>query len=139
MFDVGFWELFVIGLIALIVFGPERLPGLARSLGFWIGRARAAFYSLREEMEREVNADGLRATQRALRREIEESTRPLTETLRKANDTAAEQQTPPSQPPIEEAGHPQRADEPLSPTSKNSANADDAEAQADRSARSSRQ
>ncbi|MDN5849067.1 MAG: Sec-independent protein translocase protein TatB [Nitrococcus sp.] len=139
MFDVGFWELFVIGLIALIVFGPERLPGLARTLGFWIGRARAAFYSLREEMEREVNADGLRATQRALQREIEESTRPLTGASRRSNDTAAEQQAPPAQPPIEEAAaaHSRRADEPSSPNSKEGANADDAEAE--RSGRYSRQ
>lgn len=73
MFDVGFWELFVIGLIALLVLGPERLPGLARTVGLWIGRARAAFYSVREEVEREINAEGLRETQRALQREMEES------------------------------------------------------------------
>lgn len=123
MFDVGFWELFVIGLIALIVFGPERLPGLARTLGFWIGRARATFYSLREEMEREVNADGLRATQRALRRDFEESTRSITGAPRRANDTSAEQQTPPSRPRGEEAAtaHPQGADEASSPNSKDSA------------------
>ncbi|EAR22367.1 Sec-independent protein translocase protein TatB [Nitrococcus mobilis] len=75
MFDVGFWELFVIGLIALIVLGPERLPRLARTVGLWIGRARAAFYSVREEVEREINAEGLRETQRALQREMEASAR----------------------------------------------------------------
>lgn len=101
MFDVGFWELFLVGLIALIVFGPERLPGLARTVGLWIGRARAAFYSVREEMEREINADGLRETQRALRREIENGARPIAQAP-PLTDTAAEQQTPPSQPPIEE-------------------------------------
>ncbi|MCO6442310.1 MAG: twin-arginine translocase subunit TatB [Nitrococcus mobilis] len=75
MFDVGFWELFVIGVIALVVLGPERLPGLARTAGLWVGRARAAFYSVREEVEREINAEGLRETQRALQREMEQSTR----------------------------------------------------------------
>lgn len=129
MFDVGVWELFVIGLIALIVFGPERLPGLARTVGLWIGRARAAFYSVREEMEREINADRLRETQRALQREIEEGTRSIAQATR-LTDAAAEQQTPPS-PPAEQAGaaeptaresaqatHSPSVDEPLSPNSK---------------------
>ncbi len=75
MFDVGFWELLIIGVIALIVLGPERLPELARTIGLWTGRARAAFYSVREEVEREINTDGLRETQRALQREMEQSTR----------------------------------------------------------------
>lgn len=101
MFDVGFWELFLVGLIALIVFGPERLPGLARTVGLWVGRARAAFYSVREEMEREINADGLRETQRALRRELEKNTRPVAKAAA-STDAAAEQRTPTSQPPAEE-------------------------------------
>lgn len=67
MFDVGFWELLVIGVIALLVVGPERLPGLMRTVGLFVGRARAAFYSVREEVEREIHAEGLRDTQRALR------------------------------------------------------------------------
>lgn len=137
MFDVGFWELFLTGLIALIVFGPERLPGLARTVGLWVGRARAAFYSVREEMEREINADGLRETQRALRRELEEGTRSIAKTAR-IGDTAVERQASPSQPPTEKtadaAGHIVReragevhspcADEPLSPSPKNSSEAD---------------
>lgn len=129
MFDIGFWELFLTGLIALIVFGPERLPGLARTVGLWVGRARAAFYSVREEMEREINAEGLRETQRALRREFEEGTRSVVQATR-LTDAAAERQTPPS-PPAEQTGmaqptaresaqatHSPRADEPLSPNSK---------------------
>ena len=40
MFDVGFWELALVGLICLIVVGPQRLPELVRVAGFWIGKAR---------------------------------------------------------------------------------------------------
>ncbi|HET8700736.1 MAG TPA: Sec-independent protein translocase protein TatB [Nitrococcus sp.] len=105
MFDIGFWELFLTALIALIVLGPERLPGVARTLGLWIGRARAAFYSVREEVEREINADGLRETQRALRRRLEQSSQPLTPAP--PTDAAAQQYLPPSQAPAAEAKHAQ--------------------------------
>ena len=40
MFDVGFWELSLIGAIMLVVLGPERLPGVARTAGFWIAKIR---------------------------------------------------------------------------------------------------
>ena len=38
MFDIGFWELSLLALVALLVVGPERLPKLARTAGLWIGR-----------------------------------------------------------------------------------------------------
>jgi sec-independent protein translocase protein TatB len=40
MFDIGFWEMAFIGVIALVVIGPERLPGVARTAGLWVGKAR---------------------------------------------------------------------------------------------------
>lgn len=54
MFDVGFWEIFLVLVIALLVAGPERLPGIVRSVGLWTGRAKAVARQLREEFEREV-------------------------------------------------------------------------------------
>lgn len=48
----------MIGLVALVVFGPERLPGLARSAGFWVGRARRTVSDLKQEFKQELhNAD----------------------------------------------------------------------------------
>lgn len=111
MFDVGFWELLVIALIALIVLGPERLPELARTVGLWIGRARAAFYSVRQEVEREINAEGLHETQRALQREMKERTRAVARAAGIA-DAGAEEQTPFSSPPREDrTAEPARASE----------------------------
>lgn len=55
MFDVGFTELAVIGLLALIIAGPERLPGIMRTLGRFAGRAKATFAAVRAELEREVD------------------------------------------------------------------------------------
>ncbi|MBW3567739.1 MAG: twin-arginine translocase TatA/TatE family subunit [Proteobacteria bacterium] len=57
MFDVGFTELALIGLLALIIAGPERLPGIMRTLGRFAGRAKATFAAVRSELEREVDRE----------------------------------------------------------------------------------
>ena len=54
MFEVGFSELLVIFVLALIVLGPEKLPRLAAQVGRWIGRARAMARQFREQLEEEV-------------------------------------------------------------------------------------
>lgn len=71
MFDVGFSELIVIGVVALLVLGPERMPKLARDVGRWIGRARRYVNRVREEIDREVELGELRR----LRDEIEAKAR----------------------------------------------------------------
>jgi len=60
MFDVGFSELLLVGLVALLVLGPERLPVAARMAGLWIGRLKRSFNSLKTEVEREIGADEIR-------------------------------------------------------------------------------
>jgi len=60
MFDIGFWELAVIGVVALLVVGPERLPGLARTTGLWVGRARRFVSSVKADIDREIAADELK-------------------------------------------------------------------------------
>jgi sec-independent protein translocase protein TatB len=60
MFDLGFSELFLIGVIALIVLGPERLPKAARTVGALMRRARSSYMSLKNDIERELAADELK-------------------------------------------------------------------------------
>ena len=60
MFDVGFQELTLIGVIALIVVGPERLPRMARTLGLWMGRIRYYVGQVKSDIEREVRAQELK-------------------------------------------------------------------------------
>jgi len=60
MFDIGFSELVVIAVVALIVLGPERLPRAARFAGLWVRRARAQWYSVKTELERELAAEDLK-------------------------------------------------------------------------------
>ena len=60
MFDVGFWELALVGLVALLVVGPERLPKLARTAGLWVGRGRRMLTSVKAEIDRELKAEELK-------------------------------------------------------------------------------
>ena len=59
MFDIGFGELALIGLVLLLVVGPERLPKLARTAGLWIGRGRRMLSSVKAEIDREIKAQEL--------------------------------------------------------------------------------
>ncbi|AKC86831.1 Sec-independent protein translocase protein TatB [Pseudoxanthomonas suwonensis] len=60
MFDIGFGELLLIAVVALVVLGPERLPKAARFAGLWVRRARAQWYSVKSELERELEAEELK-------------------------------------------------------------------------------
>jgi sec-independent protein translocase protein TatB len=62
MFDIGFWELAVIGVVALLVIGPEQLPRVARTAGLWLGRARRFVSSVKTDIDRELAADELKKT-----------------------------------------------------------------------------
>ena len=61
MFDIGFSELLLVGVIGLLVLGPERLPGAVRTASLWIGRIRRQFHEIKTEVEREIGADEIRA------------------------------------------------------------------------------
>ena len=60
MFDMGFTEMMLIGIVALIVIGPERLPGVARTAGKYFGRLKRFMTSVRADVEQELRADELR-------------------------------------------------------------------------------
>ena len=60
MFDIGFQELVLLGVIALIVVGPERLPKMARTLGLWSGKIRYYVNQVKNDIDREVRAQELK-------------------------------------------------------------------------------
>ena len=84
MFDIGFSELLIIAVVALLVLGPERLPKAARFTGLWVRRARAQWYSVRSELERELAADELK---RSLR-DTEDAMRDIDASVRAADADA---------------------------------------------------
>ena len=60
MFDIGFSEIALIAVVALRVLGPERLPGVARTLGALVRRARASWQNVKSEIERELAAEDMK-------------------------------------------------------------------------------
>ena len=62
MFDVGFWELALILVVALVVIGPERLPRLVRTAGLYLGRMRRMVANVKADVARELAAEDLKRT-----------------------------------------------------------------------------
>lgn len=97
MFEIGFMELVMVAVVALVVVGPERLPGLARTLGAWLGRARGFLNNVKADIDRELKAEELKRIleQQAkianpVHQIIEETKASLTETTSVAEKTLAE-------------------------------------------------
>ncbi|MBI5632069.1 MAG: twin-arginine translocase subunit TatB [Nitrospirae bacterium] len=57
MFDIGFQELIIIFVVALLVFGPNKLPELARTLGKWMAEIKRGVYIAKNQIENELNVD----------------------------------------------------------------------------------
>lgn len=136
MFEVSLVELAVIALVALLVLGPEKLPRAARTAGLYLRKARASWYSIRSDIERELAAEDLKNTLKDTRRQLRSSAQDISDGLQpsrtnakaastgSASEPAAAQQTPapdaapePSEDPAPthpaeisapQTGHPQR-------------------------------
>ncbi|MES2673880.1 MAG: Sec-independent protein translocase protein TatB [Pseudomonadota bacterium] len=60
MFDIGFSEIIVCAVVALVVIGPERLPETVRTVGLWVGRLKRSLHQTRVDIERQMGVDDLR-------------------------------------------------------------------------------
>ncbi|SDI72509.1 sec-independent protein translocase protein TatB [Pseudomonas flavescens] len=99
MFGISFSELLLVGLIALLVLGPERLPGAARTAGLWIGRIKRSFNAIKSEVEREIGADEIRRqlhNERIL--ELEREMQAVKNDILPPSPPAPQAQTPPPTP-----------------------------------------
>ena len=97
MFEVGFTEIVLILGLALLVLGPEKLPGLAEKVGRWTGRARAMARQLRTQLEQEVTLDEMTKS-RPMQAPPPASPPPSTDTAAAATSPveSADTQTPPA-------------------------------------------
>jgi len=84
MFDIGFSELMVIGVVALLVIGPEKLPKVARTLGHLLGRAQRYVNDVKSDINREMQLDELKK----LQSQVTDSARELENSVRKEYETA---------------------------------------------------
>jgi sec-independent protein translocase protein TatB len=80
MFDVGFSEILVIMLVALVVIGPERLPKVARTLGHLWGRGQRFVNSIKQDINSSVELEELRKVQSAVRSEADVLQRAMQQT-----------------------------------------------------------
>jgi sec-independent protein translocase protein TatB len=83
MFDIGFSELLIVAIVALIVLGPERLPKATRFAGLWVRRARAQWHSVKDELERELAAE-------ELKRGFQDAKDAISDTERRIRDSGSE-------------------------------------------------
>lgn len=81
MFDIGFWEILLILVLALLVIGPERLPAAARTAGYWVGRARRYIEGVKSEVEQEFDVTEFKRLMHNQEVQINELQRKLSGTL----------------------------------------------------------
>ncbi len=89
MFDLGFWELILIGIVGLLVIGPDRLPAFARETGRWLRRLRRLTSEARRELQRELqwNEDeDPRRDMNQLKNELDQKMDDLDQLMKKAPD-----------------------------------------------------
>lgn len=89
MFDIGFWEILFIGVVGLLVLGPERLPTVATMAGQWIGRLRRFANHMRKEIRDELEAEHLKQVLEEQDREMQSLRKEMTEVRREAEQAAS--------------------------------------------------
>jgi sec-independent protein translocase protein TatB len=100
MFDIGFSELVMIGLVSLLVIGPERLPKVARLAGFWIGKTRSMVASVKAEIKQELQAEEIRQIMKE-QADLHEFHAAITETAEAADSIKTSLSTLPEEAPVD--------------------------------------
>ncbi len=59
MFDISFWELFLVFIVILLVIGPARLPQLARTIGYWLQKGKHLISTVKSEFDHQIKYDEL--------------------------------------------------------------------------------
>jgi len=87
MFDIGFAELVIIGVVGLLVIGPERLPSTIRTTQLWIRRLKGNFDEIKRELERDLHNDEIMQQLRETKQEITESTSAVSDNIGELKST----------------------------------------------------
>jgi sec-independent protein translocase protein TatB len=123
VFDIGFAELLLIGVVGLLVVGPEQLPGAVRTVLAWVNRFRRSFDQIRTEVRRELHNDEIMQKLKAESRQLEQQVRDTTQSVEHelqalGADASASLQTPSTttQPQQVDPASPQETDLPDAPT-----------------------
>jgi sec-independent protein translocase protein TatB len=87
MFDIGFAELIVIGVVGLLVIGPERLPEAVRTASLWLNRIRRGFNDLKHEVQQELHNDSVMKELRQTGEQLKEDTQTIGHDLKDAAES----------------------------------------------------
>jgi len=87
VFEVGFGEVMLIGIVALLVLGPQRLPPAARFVGLWVGRLRRQWDAVKQDLETELQAEELRRNLQSVRTAVEQTKSELSNTAAQTTAT----------------------------------------------------
>jgi sec-independent protein translocase protein TatB len=109
MFDIGFAELIIIGVVSLLVIGPERLPGTIRTASLYLNRIRRGFNDIKREVQQELHNDEvmrelreagkqLKDDTQAIGKEFRDATESVTKPLKDSAHTAAGEESPAERP-----------------------------------------
>ncbi len=80
MFDISFWEISIVAIIALLVIGPERLPAVARTIGRWYGKLQRFITSVKADIEQELKASELKQIMDEQKNELDQLKQTLNQT-----------------------------------------------------------
>lgn len=92
MFDIGFLEMVLVAVVALLVLGPEKLPGAVRMAGLYIGRIKRSLAEVRSQVEREIGADELRQALHNDKIMADLAKKPGTSNVKRATPDAGQEQ-----------------------------------------------
>lgn len=100
MFDIGFAELLLIGVVGLLVVGPEQLPGTVRTVLAWVNRFRRSFDQIRTEVRRELHNDEIMQKLKAESQEIEQQVRDTTQSVERELQALGTEDAPAKNPDV---------------------------------------
>ena len=93
MFDIGFAELLIVAVVALVVLGPDKLPTAVKTLGLWVGRIRRTVTSIQSEISEELRIEEMKRTtaiqKEELEKELSEMSKPFSNVLDEESPMAA--------------------------------------------------
>lgn len=90
MFDIGFAELVLISVVALLVIGPERLPGAIRTGSLWLSKFKRGFNDIKREVQQELHNDGVMQELRKTGEDLKNQANSIQQDVKKAAESAVQ-------------------------------------------------
>lgn len=104
MFDIGFAELLLIGIVGLLVIGPERLPSTIRTISLYVNRIRRGFNEIKAEVKQELHNDAVMQELREAGQQLQDDTNRISASVQESVKQSVEQTVQPVNDALNDAG-----------------------------------